>query len=40
MAKERCKVCNKPVKMQIMKNTGYCCALHQRTGEASKKRSQ
>lgn len=29
MAKERCRVCGKKVKVQIQKNTGYCSAQHQ-----------
>ena len=24
MAKERCRVCGKKIKVQIQKNTGYC----------------
>ena len=32
MAKERCRVCGKKVKVQIQKNTGYCSAQHQEVG--------
>lgn len=31
---ERCRVCGEKVVMQIMKNTGYCCAQHQEMGES------
>lgn len=36
MAKERCRVCGKRVRVQIQKNTGYCsakCAGRRRVAE-------
>lgn len=31
MSKERCVVCNKPIKVAIFKGTGVCCELCRKT---------
>jgi len=34
MAKERCRLCGKKVRVQIQKNTGYCSQKHQEMADS------